>query len=254
MNIRATGLLLGVATLGAALAPAGAAWVENPAGLRSAVVDPPGCESVNRAVGNAPVTAFNLSPHRLVIQFEPAQGFTPTGPGENFDGVRLTAEGSDVRQALDIGWAGTQRSIGSGTNFQTSAGQFLWLGQATQPDPNVHTLSFRPAVYAAGFVLARVQEGIRVRVRFFATAAGGPPLQEYTVDGANPDPGEGPGEEVFVGFSSPSYGIQRIEIARASADGALDRPLYLDDLALVLSPTGRPQRFQPPPVAPAPRP
>lgn len=233
-----------------AAGPAGAAWVENPTGLRAAVVDPPGHESVNRSVGNAPVTAFNLSPHRLVIQFEPAQGFAPTPAGENFDGIRLTA-GGELKLALDIGWAGTQRSIGAGTNFQTSAGQFLWLGQATQPDPNVHVLTFRPAVYAAGFVLARLQDRTHVRVRFYATATGGTPLQDDAIAGASRDPGESPGEEVFVGCSSPRYGIQRVEISRASADGVLDLPLYLDDLAVVLSPTGRPQRFQPPPAVPA---
>jgi hypothetical protein len=233
---------------------AGAAWVENPTGLRAAVVDPPGHESINRSIGNAPVTAFNLSPHRLVFQFEPAQGFTPTPAGGNFDGIRLTAGGGELKLALDIGWAGTQRSIGAGTNFQTSAGQFLWLGQATQPDPNVHILTFRPAVYAVGFVLARLQDRTHVHVRFHATAEGGAPLQDYSIAGASRDPGESPGEEVFVGFSSPQYGIQRVEISRASADGALDLPLYLDDLAVVLSPTGRQQRFQPPPAAPAPRP
>ena len=222
-------------------------WVE-PINLRSVVVDPPGQESINQSVGNAPLTSFNLSPHRLVVQFERAQGFAPTAATESFDGLRLPGATAADAPALEMKWTGTQRAIGAGTNFQTSAEQFLWLGQATQPDPNIHTMVFRPALYAVGFVLCRVQAGVNPRVRFYADAEGAHLLQEYALTGAQEDKGESPGLEIFVGFSAPVHGVQRVDIVRASAEGTLNLPLYLDDLVAILSPTGKPQRFQPPPA------
>lgn len=227
----------------------GAAVVSNLTGLTTAIVDPPGHESINLALGNVPPKSFNLNPYKLVFQFEQNQGFQLSPNGESFDGLRLAPGPDGNGPALDIRWTGTQRTIGADTNFQTSASQFLWLGQATQPDPNIHTLTFQPAIYAAGFVLCRMQTGVNARVRFYADAAGSHLLQEYAATGANEDKGERPGIEVFVGYASPVYGLQRVDIVRSSAEGNLALPLYLDDLAVIISPNGRPQRFQPTPPA-----
>lgn len=220
--------------------------VENPVGLNKAVIDPPGAESVNRVVGNFPPANFNLSPHRLVIQFEPGQGIPVTPAGSNFDGFRLKAGEPGVPADLEILWTGTQRSIGAGTNFQTSAGQFLWLGQAPEPDPNVHALVFRPRVYAAGFVLSRVQENMVVLVKVYADAEGKHLLDEYSLLGEADDKKEEPGLEFFIGCNAPVTGVGRIEIIRQGSEGYLNLPLYLDDLAILMSPSGRPMRFKDP--------
>ena len=220
--------------------------VENPGGLLSAEIDPKGGESINREVGNFKSKQFNQHPHSLVFQFEEEQGFPPGDYAlARFDGIRLSKKDSESIIDLDIRWLGTQRVIGINPAFQTSLGQFLWLGGITTVDPNVHSLMFSKKVYAVGFVLCRMQKDANARIKFYSDEDGQKLLEEYFLKGAQKDKtSDTDGKEQFVGLSSPIYGIQRVDIIRSSEEGRLELPLYLDDLAVILSPTGRPHHFR----------